>query len=430
MNVRAGIIVTGTEVLSGQIADQNGPWVAERLLELGVNVAHVTICGDRPDDMLAQLEFVAGQGVDLIVTTGGLGPTADDLTVAIVAEYCDRPLQPDADLAGTITDIIRGWGRYPSDEDLPDSIQAAIAKQALVPDGADPISPTGTAPGVAVPATGTLPTVLILPGPPRELQAMWPDALNKPAVAEILERGDDVVHETIRAFGLPEPDLAQTLRQAAQDLPGYDLLEITTCMRGGELEIDTRLPRSAVRHYAALKSLLLQEHSDRIYSPDGATVDELVADSLAGRTIATAESCTGGMIAARLTDRPGSSAYTLGGIVSYANEVKTGVLGVPTELIDELGAVSEPVAAAMADGARTVTGADVAVSTSGIAGPGGGVPGKPVGTVCFGVAIAGRPTATVTRRFPGDRALVRTLATNYALHLVRESLTADDSADG
>lgn len=423
VSARAGIIVTGTEILTGQIADQNGPWVAARLLELGVDVAHLTVCGDRPDDMAAQLDFLTAQGVDLIVTTGGLGPTADDLTVAIVADYCGRALHPDAQLAETITAIIVNWGRYPAQEQLPESIQAAIAKQALVPDGADPISPTGTAPGVAVPATGDRPAILILPGPPRELQAMWGDAVTTPAVAAVLAHGDDLVHETIRAFGLPEPDLAQTLRRAAQELPGYDLLEVTTCMRGGELDIDTRLPRTAAGDYAALKSLLLAAHGDRIYSPDGATVDELLVDALAGRSIATAESCTGGLIAARLTDRAGSSAYTLGGIVSYANAVKTGVLGVPGELIAELGAVSEPVAAAMADGARTVTGADVAVSTTGIAGPGGAVPGKPVGTVCFGLAIAGRPTRTVTRRFSGDRAHVRTLATNFALHLIRETLT-------
>ncbi|MFZ2510809.1 MAG: competence/damage-inducible protein A [Gordonia sp. (in: high G+C Gram-positive bacteria)] len=423
MSVRAGIIVTGTEVLSGQIADQNGPWVAARLLELGIDVAHVTICGDRPADMLSQLRFLTDERVDLIVTTGGLGPTADDLTVAIVAEYCGRPLHDDPALADAIAAIIRNWRGYLPSAELPVALAAAVAKQAKVPDGATPIPPTGTAPGVALPPRDEIPTILILPGPPHELQKMWPTALTTGELSRVLAQSDDIIHESLRAYGLSEPDLAETLRRAEHELPGYHRLELTTCMRGGELEIDARLPRFAASDYAALKSLLLHEHSTKVFSTDGRTLDDLLADSFAGRTIATAESCTGGMIAARLTDRAGSSAYTLGGIVSYANEVKIGVLGVDAALIGDLGAVSEPVAAAMADGARRVTGADIAVSTSGIAGPGGAVPGKPVGTVCFGLAIDGRQTTTCTRQFPGDRTLVRTLATTFALHLVLDALT-------
>lgn len=423
MSVRAGIIVTGTEVLSGQITDQNGPWVAARLLELGVDVAHVTICGDRPGDMTQQLRFLTDQGVDLIVTTGGLGPTADDLTVPTVAAFCDLELIRDGDLEEHIAQIIRRWRRFAEDHRLSDALTAGIAKQALVPAGAAAIAPTGTAPGVAISGTSGHPAILILPGPPRELRAMWPAALAEPAVADVLAGADDVVHETIRAYGLSEPDLAATLRRADEEIPGFDALEVTTCMRSGEIEIDARFPRSATDPYDDLKDLLLQEHSSQIFSPDGATVDDLLAQALTGRTIATAESCTGGLVAARLTDRPGSSAYVLGGVVSYSNDVKSGVLGVPADLIAELGAVSEPVAAAMAEGARAVTGADVAVSTTGIAGPGGEVPGKPVGTVCFGLAVDGRPTGTVTRTFPGDRTMVRTLSTSYALHLVLGAFT-------
>ncbi|WP_440713834.1 competence/damage-inducible protein A [Gordonia sp. FQ] len=422
MSARAGIIVTGTEVLSGQITDRNGPWVAARLLDLGVDVAHLGVCGDRPHDMTAQLAFLAGQGVDLIITTGGLGPTADDLTVATVAEFCGRPLRVDDDLERAIAGIIRRWRRVPDDEELPSSLIAAVIKQAQVPDGATPIAPTGTAPGIAIPATGDLPPVLILPGPPRELRAMWPDALATGPVAGVLARRIDVVHQSIRAYGLSEPDLAQTLRRAETELPGLSALEVTTCMRDGELEIDSRFGRADTDRYDALKALLRQAHPQEIYSPDGASLDDVLAGLLDGWTIATAESCTGGMVAARLTDRAGSSSYMLGGVVSYANEVKSGVLGVPTALIDEFGAVSEPVAAAMAEGARRVTGAGIAISTSGIAGPGGAVPGKPVGTVCFGLAIDGRPTTTATRHFHGGRAMVRTLATVYALHLVRRAL--------
>lgn len=420
MSTRAGIIVTGTEVLSGRISDRNGPWVSARLLEAGVDVAHITVCGDRPADLEAQLRFLTEQRVDLIVTTGGLGPTADDLTVATVAGFIGRELRTDPGVRQTIESVIRNWRRY--GDDLPASIVAAIDKQALIPAGAEAIPPTGTAPGVAVDAADGHPAILILPGPPHELQAMWPAAVQTQAVAVAVAGRDVHDQHTVRAYGLSEPDLAVTLRELSQTVDGFDALEITTCMSGGELEIVTRFETSAAPTYRELESQLLSRHGDRVYSTDGRTVGDILAELFDGRTIGTAESCTGGMVAAALTDRPGSSAYLLGGIVSYANEVKSGVLGVPAELIEEAGAVSEPVAKRMAEGARHLLGTDIAVSTTGIAGPGGARPGKPVGTVCFGLAIDGRDTVTVTRVFPGDRATVRALATAAALHLVERAL--------
>ncbi|ALG84011.1 competence/damage-inducible protein A [Gordonia phthalatica] len=420
MSTRAGIVVTGTEVLSGRISDQNGPWVSARLLELGVDVAHITVCGDRPDDLTAQLQFLTDQRVDLIVTTGGLGPTADDLTVEAVAEFTGRELRTDPDMRQTIESVIRNWRKY--SDPLPASIVAAIDKQALIPVGAEAIPPTGTAPGVAVDATDGIPAILVLPGPPHEVQAMWPSAVATPAVAAAIAGRGAYDQHTVRAYGLSEPDLAVTLRDLEQTVDGFDALEITTCMSGGELEIVSRFEVGAAATYREVEAQLLSRHGDRVYSTDGSTIDAVLAGLFDGRTIGTAESCTGGMVAAALTDRPGSSAYMLGGVVSYANEVKSGVLGVPAELIDELGAVSEPVAAKMAEGARRVLGSDIAVSTTGIAGPGGERPGKPVGTVCFGLAIDGRDTVTVTRVFPGNRATVRTLATSAALHLVERAL--------
>ncbi len=416
--------MTGTEVLGGRISDRNGPWAARELLRLGVDIPHLTVCGDRPADLLAQLRFLAAEEVDLIVTTGGLGPTADDLTVAVVAEFTGRPLRTDPEIREVIESVIRGWGRYDADRPLPPAVRAAIDKQSLVPAGAEAIAPTGTAPGVAVPSGPDVPAVLVLPGPPHELQAMWPAALKTaPVAAAIADRGvyDE---QMILAYGLSEADLAVTLRAAHDELAGFDDLEITTCMRGGELEIVTRFAVAAQPVYRRLEEMILRRHGDRVYSTDGSSVDDLVARLLDGRTIGTAESCTGGLVAARLTDRPGSSAFMVGGVVSYANEVKSGALGVPADLIAEVGAVSERVAAAMADGARRVLDCDVAVSTTGIAGPGGGRPGKPVGTVCFGVAIAGRDTDTVTRRFPGDRETVRRLAVATAMHLVADALAS------
>jgi nicotinamide-nucleotide amidase len=435
MAVRAGVVVTGTEVLSGRVNDQNGPWIAQRLLEMGVDVAHITVCGDRPGDMTAQLQFLAGERVDLIVTTGGLGPTADDLTVATVAAFCGRELHLDDELERHINNIVQRWrGRMTSAPD-PGPLQAGIRKQALVPEGAQSILPTGTAPGVAIAAQPAgagqqagLPAILVLPGPPRELQSMWPNAIETAPVAEALAGRSEVRQSTILAYGLSEADLAATLRTAEQGVSGFADLEITTCLRLGELEMVTRYPESSATAYADLSAHIAERHAAQIFSTDGSTIDDIVAARLVGHRIATAESCTGGMIAARLTDRPGSSAYVAGGVVSYANELKSDLLDVPPELIAEHGAVSEPVAARMAEGARSRLGVDVAVSTSGIAGPGGGTELKPVGTVCFAVAINGRPTVTRTRRLPGDRASVRALSVTVSMHLLAEVLDTTPSA--
>ncbi len=422
MAVRAGVVVTGTEVLSGRVTDQNGPWVARQLLEMGVDVAHITVCGDRPDDLTAQLQFLADQRVDLIVTTGGLGPTADDLTVATVAALCGRELQLDAELEQHIDAIVQRWRSRMSTAVDSEPLNAGIRKQALVPDGAQSIAPTGTAPGVAIPATGPLPAILILPGPPRELQEMWPAALESAPVAAALAARSEVRQSTIRAYGLSEADLAATLRTAEVEVPGFDDLEITTCLRLGELEMVTRYPDSADAAYAKLSAQVAETHGRQIFSTDGSTIDDIVATRLSGHLIATAESCTGGMIAARLTDRAGSSAYVTGGVVSYSNEVKSDLLGVPAEMISEHGAVSEQVAASMAEGVRRRVGVDIAVSTTGVAGPGGGTELKPVGTVCFGIAMADRPTVTRTLRLPGDRASVRALSTTAAMHMLAAAL--------
>ncbi|OZG31024.1 competence/damage-inducible protein A [Williamsia sp. 1138] len=422
MAVRAGVVVTGTEVLSGRVTDQNGPWVARQLLEMGVDVAHITVCGDRPADLTAQLQFLADQRVDLIVTTGGLGPTADDLTVATVAALCGRELQLDAELEQHIDAIVQRWRSRMSTAVDSEPLNAGIRKQALVPDGAQSIAPTGTAPGVAIPAAGPLPAILILPGPPRELQEMWPAALESAPVAAALAARSEVRQSTIRAYGLSEADLAATLRTAEVEVPGFDDLEITTCLRLGELEMVTRYPDSADAAYAKLSTQVAETHGRQIFSTDGSTIDDIVATRLSGHLIATAESCTGGMIAARLTDRAGSSAYVTGGVVSYSNEVKSDLLGVPAEMISEHGAVSEQVAASMAEGVRRRVGVDIAVSTTGVAGPGGGTELKPVGTVCFGIAMADRPTVTRTLRLPGDRASVRALSTTAAMHMLAAAL--------
>ncbi|MCA4757121.1 competence/damage-inducible protein A [Mycolicibacterium fortuitum] len=418
MSARAGIVVTGTEVLTGRVADRNGPWLADQLLELGVELAHITICGDRPRDIDAQLRFLAAEGVDLIVTSGGLGPTADDLTVATVAQFCGRELVLDEAMEEQIATILRKLIGDRPGVDF-DAVRAANRKQAMVPAGSEVLAPVGTAPGVVV---GGTPTVVVLPGPPRELQPMWHTAIATEAVRQAISGRTEYRQEMVRMFGLAESGLAETLRDAESTIAGFDALEITTCLRRGELEIVTRYEPESAEAYQALVALLRERHGAALYSEDGTTVDEQVAALLAGHRIATAESCTAGLLAARLADIPGCSDYFAGGVISYSNESKAELLNVDPVLIAEYGAVSEPVVDSMVTGALHHFGADTAVAISGIAGPGGGTPEKPVGTVCFAVR-AGSVSVTRTLRLPGDRSDIRERATTVAMHLLRRALT-------
>jgi nicotinamide-nucleotide amidase len=418
VSARAGIVVTGTEVLTGRVQDRNGPWIADRLLELGVELAHITICGDRPADIEAQLRFLADEGVDLIVTSGGLGPTADDMTVATVARFCGLELVLDSALEDRITDILKRLMARFNNVDL-EAVRAANRKQAMIPVGAHVIDPVGTAPGVVVPGK---PTVVVLPGPPRELQPMWPIAVATDAVQEAIAGRTTYNQDTVRMFGLPESGLADTLRDAEGRIDGFERLEITTCLRRGEIEMVTRYEPDAADVYRQLVELLRERHGGELYSEDGSRVDDQVAQLLSGRRIATAESCTAGLLAARLTEVPGSSNYVAGGVVAYANEAKAGVLGVDPALIEQHGAVSEPVAEAMAEGALREFDADTAVAITGIAGPGGGTPEKPVGTVCFSVKLSDGRTHTRTLRLPGNRFDIRDRSTTVAMHLVLRML--------
>ena len=422
VSARAGIVVTGTEVLTGRVQDANGPWIADRLLELGVELAHITICGDRPSDIEAQLRFMADQSVDLIVTSGGLGPTADDMTVEVVARFAGRDLVLDTAVENKIAAILKSFMARFDGVDF-DAVRAANRKQAMIPAGSEVLDPEGTAPGVVVPGK---PTVIVLPGPPRELQPMWRRAIETSAAQEAIAGRTTYRQKTIRMFGLPESGLAETLRGAEASIPGFASLEITTCLRRGEIEMVTRYEPDAADTYAQLTQLLREKHGRHIYSEDGSRVDDLVAQLLSGRWIATAESCTAGLVAARLTDRPGSSDYVAGGVVAYSNDAKIQLLGVDPALIEAHGAVSEPVAEAMAAGALKRFGADTAVAITGIAGPGGGTPEKPVGTVCFTVMLgapgAAKHQITRTLRLPGNRSDIRERSTTVAMHMLLRAL--------
>ena len=431
MSARAGIVVTGTEVLSGRVSDRNGPWLSDRLSELGVDHAYTVVVGDRAEDMDRALAFLASIGVDLIVTSGGLGPTADDLTAEVVGAFQGRTMVLDDALEGRIGEILdRYLSRWPGLD--PQAVRASNRKQAIVPEGATILDPVGTAPGLVVPPASANggPTVVVLPGPPRELQEMWPAATAADAFGAAIAGATTYRQHTLRLYGIPESEIAETLRAAEAAGPGLDGLEITTCLRRGELEVVTRYEPAAEAAYQAFEAVVRERHAATLFSTDGSTIDDQVAGLLRSRgwTIATAESCTGGLLAGRLTDLAGSSDYVLGGLVVYSNAAKTALADVPADLIARVGAVSVEVADALADGARARVGADVGVGITGIAGPGGGTPAKPVGLVCFSVAGPGGLRIMRSTRLPGGRGDVRDRSTTVAMHLIRR-LLRDETDD-
>ena len=413
--VRAGIVVTGTEVLTGRIADRNGPWISERLAEHGVDVAHILVVGDRPDDLEAALRFMASEGMDLIVTSGGLGPTADDLTAEIVARFAGRELVLDEEMEAKIAEILRGFARrFDFDEA---AVMEANRKQAMVPEGSTALDPVGTAPGLVVPAQERV--VVVLPGPPRELQPMWPRALETPQAQAVLAEATPLRGYTLRMFGIPESEIAKSLREIEADGVELGEVEITTCLRRGEIEIDVRYRDEAAGTADAVRVGLQERHERHLFSLDGETIDSQVAGLLAGRRLGLAESCSGGLMAARITDLPGASAYMAGSVVAYSNEAKAELLGVDLRLIEAEGAVSPEVAEAMAIGALERFGADVAVSITGIAGPDGGSEEKPVGYVCFNARLADGTAIARDPTIPGGRADIRERSALVGMHLLR-----------
>ena len=435
MSIRAGIVVTGTEVLTGRVLDRNGPWLSDGLLDLGADPIAIAVVGDRPADILRALRFLAAEGCELICTSGGLGPTADDLTAAVVGEFQGRAMVLDEALEGRIAEILRPlMARWPNLD--PAAVLVSNRKQAVVPDGAEILEPVGTAPGLVVtPAVGEGPAVVVLPGPPRELQPMWNAAvMSSPALRAALRGAAEYRRGMLRLYGIPESEIAETLRAARADGIALERLEITTCLRRGEVEVVSRYEPDGAEAYAQFAAFVRERHPDTLFSDDGSTVDEQIFELLRGdgetdpahpgapETIAVAESCTGGLLAGRLTEWPGSSEFVRGGLVVYSNEAKVALAGVSPELIARVGAVSEEVAAALADGARDALGADVGVGVTGIAGPGGGSDAKPVGLVWLSVSHRDGRRLTRSITLPGTRADVRDRATTVALHLVRRLL--------
>jgi len=322
-----------------------------------------------------------------------------------------------------IARIIAGFARRLRFD--PDALRAANRKQAMVPDGATTIDPAGTAPGLVVDVEDG-PTVIVMPGPPRELHAMWPLALATEAAQRVLERAQPYRGQTLRLFGIPESEIAKSLREIGEDVD-LEPLEITTCLRRGELEIEIRHRPGAEDASNRLVQGIVERHEHFLFSRDGSTIDQQVAALLRrDRKIGLAESCTAGLLAARLAEPPGASEYLAGGVVSYSNEAKIELLDVPAELIERHGAVSPEVAEAMADGALARFEADIGVGITGIAGPDGGTKEKPVGYVCVCVKLAEGPAIARDPVIPGDRVEIKDRACTLALHLLRRLLRGEE----
>jgi nicotinamide-nucleotide amidase len=412
---RGVVVVTGSELVRGDRTDLNGPFLAAELLRLGVEPARILIVGDRADELEEALR--EGLRADLCVVSGGLGPTHDDRTVELMARAAGAGLRLDESLYEQIGAISRGFaerlGRPYTD------FEPGVRKQATIPEGAVDLGLAGTAPGLVLEAARC--AVVVLPGPPPELQRLWPRALETEAVRRVLERARPPERRLLRFFGASESAVAKALADAGGDGDG---VEATICARDFEIHVDLIVEPDAEGRADELESSLAHTLERHLFARDGRPVAELVLEACRERrlTLATAESCTGGMVAERLTSVPGSSDVFLGAIVAYSNEVKERDLGVPAEVLGTVGAVSAETAAAMAAGARERLQADVAIAVTGIAGPDGGTEEKPVGLVYLHVEgpDGGRG---VDFLFPGDRGSIRRRATATALHLVRRVLS-------
>jgi competence/damage-inducible protein CinA-like protein len=411
---RAAIVATGSELVRGERQDRNGPFLAAEAVRLGLEPASIAIVGDAVDDL--EHAFREAFAAELCLVSGGLGPTHDDRTVELVARVAGRPLVLDEALEaeiGTVSQMIaERLGRPYSD------FAAGVRKQATRPEGSVSLGLAGTAPGLVLDLDSTV--VVVLPGPPRELQRLWPRALETDAVRRVLARAPARTHHVLRFFGTPESAVAEALTAAGGEGDGVD---VTICAREFEIHVDLYVdPRAEARGVAMVESLRA-DLGTYLFGEDERPIAEIVLDlcRTRGHTLGTAESCTGGMVAARITSIPGASEVFRGSVIAYSDDVKVEELGVPRGLLVEHGAVSAEVAAAMAHGVRERLGVDIGVAVTGVAGPGGGTETKPVGLV-FVHATGPGGEKTVRTELPGDRDMIRGRATAASLHLVRRLL--------
>jgi len=412
---RAIVVVTGSELVRGDRRDLNGPFLARELVSLGIAPARIVIVGDGPTELEDALR--AGVESDLCIVSGGLGPTHDDRTVETLARVTGRELAVDAELEREIERISRGHAerlRRSYAEFAP-----GVRKQASLPVGASSLGLAGTAPGIVLELDGRV--VVCLPGPPPELRRLWAAALDSDALRRLLSWAQPPSRRTLRFYGVSESAVARALDEAGGD---GNRVEATVCAREFEIHVDLLVGEGGAPRADALSAALRERLGESLFSEDERTVAESVLELCRerGLTMATAESCTGGLVAARLTAVPGSSDVFRGSVVAYADDVKTDELGVPADVLAAQGAVSAESAAAMAAGVRERLHADVGVSDTGVAGPGGGTPEKPVGLVYL---HAVGPEGELAAEFsvPADRETVRARAAVAALHLVRRLLS-------
>jgi nicotinamide-nucleotide amidase len=411
----AALLITGQELLLGLVADANTRFLAHELDAIGIELRRVSIVGDAHEEIVSGLRELAGH--DLVITSGGLGPTHDDRTVEAVAEVAGAELVLDERLLESIAAITAAFAlRRGSDPALN---RDGDRKQALVPRGATVIPPAGTAPGLLL-ALGAG-HVLVLPGPPRELATEWGRALELEPIAALRARAGTLLRHTLRVYGVGEPAVARAFAAAGGDDGGT---RTTICARAMEVEVTIRAEPERAAALEVLVAGLHEQLGDAIYAEDERPLSDHVLELLRGRglRLAVAESCTAGLVAARLADIPGSSDVLLGGVIAYADDVKRELLGVPAALLAEHGAVSAEVAQAMAQGARAATGAEVGIAVTGVAGPGGGSARKPVGLVYLHVSAPDVERGQ-EQHLIGDRAQVREWATVAALQLVRTTLS-------
>ncbi len=418
---RAAIVVTGSELVRGERTDLNGPFLARELLRLGFEPARITIVGDRPDELAPALR--EGMQAELCIVSGGLGPTHDDRTVEFVAAAAGVDLELRTDLEEQIEGVSRAVAerlKRPYAD-----FAAGVTKQATLPVGGISLGLAGTAPGIVLAVDGR--AVVVLPGPPPELQRLWPRALETEPIKALVARALPPGRRVLRLFGVSESTVASALAEAGGDGDG---VEATICARDFEIHVDLVVEPGAEARAEDLAARLRQPLERHLFAEDERPIEAIVLDLCRGRgwSLATAESCTGGLVAARLTTVPGASDVFLGGVVAYANELKTAELGVPEELLAAHGSVSPEVAAAMATGARERLGADVTVSVTGVAGPDGGTPEKPVGLVYLHVETP-EQSRGIEINYPGDRESIRRRSVVAGLHLARRLLSQNRHED-
>ena len=415
MSHTAELIAVGTELLLGNIANTDAQMISQGLSQLGINVYYHTVVGDNPQRVRQAVDIARGRA-DILITTGGLGPTCDDLTKVAVAQAFGKELVYHEPSAQRIRERFAQRGTPVTENNF---------QQAMVPEGCTVLdNDWGTAPGVAFASGGT--HVLMLPGPPRECEKMF----RHRALPYLQKLSDGVIaSRTVKTFGIGESAAEALLRDLMNALHNPTLAPYAK-PTGTELRITAHAPtrEEALRLIAPVEEQVKAILGDKVIGVDVDSLEEVCFALLKDRglTVGTAESCTGGLLAKLLTDLPGSSAVFRGGVVSYTNGVKAGLLGVPQDLLDRYGAVSPQVAEAMAQGAKAALGCDIALSSTGVAGPDADDRGNPIGLVYLGLAWGDQCRVTEFRAGPVERERVRRQAAQTALDLLRRHLTGLD----